>query len=68
MKQEITNEKVADLMTNQKLLSNKDLMIRNLDQLIQNLKECEDFIQAVIVSYPSANGLIRIAKQNQMQR
>jgi len=28
------NEKVADLMTNQRLLSNKDLMIKNLDHLV----------------------------------
>jgi len=44
MKQEMTNEKVADLMTNQRLLSNKDLMLKNLEQLIENLKECEDYI------------------------
>jgi len=44
MKDDMSNEKVSDLMTNQKLLSNKDLMIKNLDNLIENLKECEDYI------------------------
>lgn len=50
MKDEMSSMKVTDLMTNQKLLSNKDLMIKNLDNLIQNLNECEDYIQLVIVS------------------
>ena len=40
----MSSMKVTDLMTNQKLLSNKDLMIKNLDNLIQNLNECEDYI------------------------
>jgi len=48
MKDDMSNEKVKDLMTNQKLLSNKDLMIKNLDNLINNLSECEDYIQQVI--------------------
>lgn len=48
MKDDMSNEKVKDLMTNQKLLSNKDLMIKNLDNLINNLNECEDYIQDVI--------------------
>lgn len=44
MKDDMSNEKVKDLMTNQKLLSNRDLMIKNLDNLINNLSECEDYI------------------------
>jgi transcription initiation factor IIE alpha subunit len=48
MKQEMTKEKVADLMTNQRLLSNKDLMIKNLEQLIENLRECETYISEVL--------------------
>lgn len=48
MKDDMSNEKVKDLMTNQKLLSNRDLMIKNLDSLIHNLNECEDYIQSVI--------------------
>jgi hypothetical protein len=50
MKDDIKGEKVADLMSNQKLLSNKDLLSRNFTQLVDNLKECEDYIQDVIVS------------------
>jgi hypothetical protein len=34
MKEDMSSEKVKDLMTNQKLLSNRDLMIKNLDMLI----------------------------------
>ena len=40
-KDDVTHEQVSELMTNQKLLSNKDLMIRNFGELIENLKECE---------------------------
>lgn len=47
----MSSKKVSDLMTNQKLLSNKDLMIKNLDNLVDNLSECEDYIQLVIVSF-----------------
>lgn len=49
MKEDMKEDKVGDLMQNQKLFSNKDLMIRNLAQLIENLKECENYIQLVIV-------------------
>jgi phage/plasmid primase-like uncharacterized protein len=49
MKDDMKETKVADLMNNQKLLSNKDLLIRNFGQLIENLSECEDYIQDVIV-------------------
>ena len=35
-------------MSKQKLLSNKDLMIRNFDELIYNLKECEHYIDNVL--------------------
>ncbi len=48
MKDDMSNDKVKDLMTNQKLLSNRDLMIKNLDNLIHNLNECEDYIQNVL--------------------
>lgn len=53
MKDDMTNEKIKDLMLNQKLLKNKDLMIKNLSNLTQSLKECEDYIQEVIVSLQS---------------
>ena len=49
MKEEMPLEKVSDLMKNQKLFSNKELMIRNLGKLCLNLDECEKYIQGVIV-------------------
>ena len=58
MKDDMSNEKVADLMTNQRLFSNKDMMIKNLDHLIQNLKECEDYIQQVLVTRVSFHLLL----------
>jgi hypothetical protein len=35
-------------MENQKLLSNKGLMLKNFEEVIENLKECENYIQEVI--------------------
>jgi hypothetical protein len=35
-------------MKNQKLFSNKELLVRNLSQLSLNLNECEDYIQQVV--------------------
>lgn len=49
-KDDMTHEQVSELMKNQKLLSNKDLMIRNFGELIENLKECETYIDRVIVT------------------
>jgi hypothetical protein len=49
MKEDMTEKKVTDLMKNQKLFSNKELMIRNLGQLAVNLDECKNYIQAVKV-------------------
>jgi predicted transcriptional regulator len=35
-------------MENQKLLSNKALMIKNFEEVIDNLKECDAYIQEVL--------------------
>lgn len=45
---QFSEEKVADLMKNQKLFSNRELMQRNLQQLTVNMGECEEYIQGVI--------------------
>ena len=42
--QDRSNEEIKEMMDNQKLLSNKALMQRNFDEVIRNLKECEDYI------------------------
>jgi hypothetical protein len=48
--QDRSESEMKDIMTNQKLLSNKDLMSRNFGEVIKNLKECEHYIQQVLVS------------------
>jgi len=35
-------------MTDQKLLTNKDLLARNFDEVIVNLDECDKYIQSII--------------------
>lgn len=51
----MSNDKVADLMKNQKLFSNKDLMTRNLGQLAINLDECKNYIEDVREGRLNAN-------------
>ena len=43
---------IRGLLNEQRLLSNKDLLTRNFDEVIQNLDECDSFIQNIIVSTP----------------
>ncbi len=40
--------KIGDLMKNQKLFSNKELMLRNMSQLCLNMSECETYIGDVL--------------------
>ncbi len=47
--EDFTQEDVSALAKNQKLLSNKELMNRNLGELVRNLKHCEVFVQKIIV-------------------
>lgn len=44
----MSESKIGDLMKNQKLFSNKELMLRNLQQLCVNMQECEQYIKDVI--------------------
>ena len=45
-------DEIGQKMANQKLLSNRDLLERNFDEVISNLEECDDYIQKIIVSIP----------------
>jgi hypothetical protein len=46
-KRNISQEQIVDLMNNQKILSNKDLLLKNMQELINNLDDCEKFIDDV---------------------
>lgn len=41
-------DEIGQLLQDQKLLSNKDLLARNFDEVIQNLDECDSYIQKII--------------------
>ena len=43
-KRDLTIESLNQMVKDQKILSNKDLMMRNLGKLIENLQECEAYI------------------------
>ncbi len=47
-KDDMSEGRIGDLMKNQKLFSNKELMLRNMDQLCLNMSECESYISKVI--------------------
>lgn len=43
-KRDLTIENLNQMVKDQKILSNKDLMMRNLSKLLENLQECESYI------------------------
>ena len=47
-KREINQETIGDLIKGQKVLSNRNVMKRNLRKLIESLTECELYIDGVI--------------------
>lgn len=55
---QISESKIGDLMKNQKLFSNKELLLRNLSQLCLNMTECETYIQQVVEGKTTPNAEI----------
>ena len=51
-------------MSDQKLLSNKDLLARNFDEVIVNLDECDNYIQSIIVSVFLSYNFVALALAN----
>lgn len=47
-KRELSLESLNELIKSQKVLSNRDMMLQNFGRLIENLTECEDYLQAII--------------------
>ena len=43
-RQQPKQSEIGQLLTEQKLLSNKDLLSRNFDEVISNLDDCDKFI------------------------
>lgn len=48
MDKDIKNDEILKLEESQKLISNKDLMSKNFKEVIDNLSECESYIQDVL--------------------
>lgn len=46
-KREISQATIGDLMKNQRILSNRQLMLKNFRKLIENLEDCENYIDSV---------------------
>lgn len=49
-REEIAQEHYHKLLESQKLLNNKDLLLKNFKEVIANLQDCETYIQNVLVS------------------
>jgi len=47
-KRDISQENIGDLIANQKILSNRNVMLQNLGKLIDKLDDCENYITRVI--------------------
>lgn len=47
-KKDISQETIGDLLKKQKILSNRQLMLKNFGKLIENLSDCETYIQSII--------------------
>ena len=44
----INQDTVKEMMENQQILSNRDVMLKNLQNLITGLNECESYIEQII--------------------
>lgn len=47
-KREISQATIGDLMKNQRILSNRQLMLKNFRKLIENLDDCEAYVKSII--------------------
>ncbi len=47
-KRELSLESLNEMIKSQKVLSNRDMMLQNFGRLIENLTECENYLQAII--------------------
>lgn len=47
-REDVPQDKYSELIGEQKLLNNKDLMLKNFKEVIANLEDCETYIQEVL--------------------
>jgi len=49
-RRDINQETIGDLIKDQKILSNRNLMLKNINKLVESLDECEIYIDKVIAN------------------
>ena len=47
-KRDIDMDKLSEIIKNQKIMSNREVMLQNFTRLIENLTECEEYIDNVL--------------------
>ena len=47
-KREFNSETIGDMVKNQKVLGNRELMLKNFSKLVENLGEVEEYIANVV--------------------
>lgn len=55
-KNQPTASRIKELMTEQKLFSNKELLDKNFSDVISNLQECENYVQSVLEGKTEGDG------------
>lgn len=57
-REDIAQDKYAGLLAEQKILNNKDLLLKNFKEVIANLQDCDNYIQSVIDEKQPSNSSI----------
>ena len=47
-KKDINKDNIGELKQSQQILSNRHVMLKNLSKLIENLDDCENYIENVV--------------------
>ena len=47
-KRDLSTDDISEMIKNAKILNNRELMLKNFQTLIDNLEQCEKYIQDVI--------------------
>ena len=47
-KRDLSTEQISEMIKNAKILNNRELMLKNFKSIIDNLEQCEKYIQDIV--------------------